>query len=249
MVLGGRRRRNGCAISSASSFSETLAARRPAAIAVKGLPPVSQRRHQRIHHHVARPGIERDHVVQLCPRRQKRQVADAADVLHDARPPVVGEQRPIRIRHQRRALPSRRHVAHAEIRHGRDARPLRDDRRLADLQGRRRPRIRQMMDRLPVRADGRNVLRLAFGPADRRQGRAGKVLAQSEIQLANLGHRPVQAHMQDALPHHRRERLMHVRQDTGAQSASAPRNLRHHRINAVRRSPGHQPDDELGGVF
>jgi hypothetical protein len=40
-----------------------------------------------------------------------------------------------------------------------------------------------------------------------------------------------------------------VCQHARAQEASAPRDSRHHCINAVRRSPGHQPNDELGGMF
>ena len=55
--------------------------------------------------------------------------------------------------------------------------------------------------------------------------------------------------MQDALPHGRRKRLVYVCQHPRAQLAPVPPNLRHHRINAVRRGPGHQANDELGGVF
>src|SRR6266850_1813085 len=50
-----------------------------------------------------------------------------AEVLEDARLFVVCEQRPIHIRHERRALPARRHVAHTKIRDSLDARALRDD--------------------------------------------------------------------------------------------------------------------------
>jgi hypothetical protein len=38
-------------------------------------------------------------------------------------------------------------------------------------------------------------------------------------------------------------------QHARAQEASAPRDFRHHRINAVRRSSGHQPNNELRGMF
>src|ERR1035441_10188172 len=69
-----------------------------------------------------------------------------------------------------------------------------------------------MMDGMSVRADGRDVSRLALRPADDCQRRAGKVLAQHKVEFADLGHRPVQAQMQDALTHGRREGTMHVRQ-------------------------------------
>ena len=55
--------------------------------------------------------------------------------------------------------------------------------------------------------------------------------------------------MQDAPPHNRREGMMHVCQHARAQLPSAPRNFCHHRINPIRRGPGHQADDELRCVF
>ena len=171
---------------------------------------MSQRGHQRIYHHVSRPGIERDHVVQLCAERQKRQVPNAADVLNDARPRIIGKQHPICVRHQWGPLPSGCHVTHAEIGHRCDTGPLRDNRRLADLQGRGRPRIRQMVNGLPVRADGRNIPRLEFRPADDRQGRASKLLAESKVQLADFRNRTVETQIQDVLPQHRRERVVGV---------------------------------------
>jgi hypothetical protein len=55
--------------------------------------------------------------------------------------------------------------------------------------------------------------------------------------------------MQNSLPHDRREGLMHMCQHARAQEASAPSDFRHHCINAVRRGPGHQTDNELVVVF
>jgi hypothetical protein len=106
-----------------------------------------------------------------------------------------------------------------------------------------------MVNGLPVRADGRNISRLEFRAADDRQGRARKLLAESEIQLADFRHHTVETQMHDALPQHRRERMLGVCQDACAQLGSAPRDLSDDCINAVRRSSRHQADDEMGGVF
>jgi hypothetical protein len=57
---------------------------------------------------------------QFGARGQKGEIPNAANVLDDARADRVGEQNPIRKRHERRPLPSRRHVAHAKIRDGGD---------------------------------------------------------------------------------------------------------------------------------
>src|ERR1035441_9611156 len=106
-----------------------------------------------------------------------------------------------------------------------------------------------MMDCLPMGADGGNVLRLALRLAYDLRAELRKVLAQCEVQLANLGYRPVKAQMQNASPHGRREGLMRMCQHACAQLAPAPRDFRHHRINTVRRGAGHQADNELRGVF
>ena len=55
--------------------------------------------------------------------------------------------------------------------------------------------------------------------------------------------------MEDALPHGRREGPVHMCQHARPQLAPGSRKFRHHRVNAVCRGPGHQPDDELGGMF
>jgi len=97
-----------------------------------------------------------------------------------------------------------------------------------------------------VRADGRNVRRLEPGPANRPERRARKMLAQQEIQFTHFSHRPMQARLQDAPPQDWWEALVRVRQHPRPQPASRPRDPRHHRVNAIRRRPGHQPDQEPG---
>jgi hypothetical protein len=119
VVLGGRRLRNGCARQWASNFSEVFLA-----------PPSDHpgrrsfcrrsTRHGRINNHVARTSVEGDHVPSLARGGRKGEIPDAADVLDDARADRVGEQHPIRKRHERRPLPACRHVAHAKVRDGRD---------------------------------------------------------------------------------------------------------------------------------
>jgi len=90
-----------------------------------------------------------------------------------------------------------------------------------------------MVDRLPVRADGRDISGSQPGFEDACKRRAGKVFPQLEVQLANLRDGPVQAEIQDPAPHGRGKRPMRVRHDARPQFAPAARNRRHHRINAI----------------
>ena len=47
--------------------------------------PAGQLRHQRVHHHIPRPGIERHHLIRACARRDIREIRNAADVQHGTR--------------------------------------------------------------------------------------------------------------------------------------------------------------------
>ena len=67
----------------------------------------------------------------VAARRNDRDVADAADVLERA-PLVAGEEQRVGDRHERRALPARGDVAHAEVAHDVDAGPLGDHRGFAE---------------------------------------------------------------------------------------------------------------------
>ena len=84
-----------------------------------------------VDHRDAGPGVERADALDLAARRNDGDVADAADVLERA--PVRRRRKQHRVgdRHERRALPSRRDVAHAKVAHDVDARALGDDRRFA----------------------------------------------------------------------------------------------------------------------
>ena len=85
-----------------------------------------------------------------------------------------------------------------------------------------------------------------FRPADGCEGGAGEVLAQDEVQLADLGHGAVQTDLQDVPPQRRREGLVGVRQHARAQAAAAAGDLRDDGVNAVGGRAGHQADEELG---
>ena len=62
----------------------------------------------------------------------------------------MAEQHHVGERHERRPLPSRGHIARAEVAHHAHTDPLRQHRRVAELEG-RAPRL--MPDRLAVRRD------------------------------------------------------------------------------------------------
>ena len=92
-----------------------------------------ERRRHGIHHHVARSGVEGDHVFRRCIGRNHRDVRDAADVERDARMLGMPEKLIVEERHQRRAFAAGRHVAGTKIGDGLDAGALGNHRRLADL--------------------------------------------------------------------------------------------------------------------
>ena len=131
----------------------------------------------------------------------------------------MGEQNPIRKRHERRALPASGHVAHAKVRHSRDACPFRDHARLTDLKCGRRLGVRQMMNCLSMRTDGGDLRRLEFRQTDCRQRRASEVFAQHEVQLTNLSHMPVQTSVQHAGSKRRRKFLVNMRKQLRPQTA------------------------------
>ena len=105
---------------------------------------------QRIDHHVAGTGIERDHLVRGRAGWNRGDVGDAADVQRHAMAPRMAEQQIIDERHERRALASGRNVGRTEIRDHRDAGALGDHAGFADLQ---RGDAAFVIDGLAVAAD------------------------------------------------------------------------------------------------
>src|SRR6267378_3120117 len=135
-------------------FSKKLfgnrSSRRPRAPTVESLLAAAQDGNYSVDDHVSWPGVKSDHLILLRGSRQKCEVSNTAYVLKDARSLIVGKEEPISKRNKRSALPSRRHITHPEIGDGGHARSFRDHGRLTDLQSGRCPRVRQVMNRLPM---------------------------------------------------------------------------------------------------
>ena len=242
--FGGRRRRKGCASSSASSARVNASApRQPAAVVVVPL-AVRYALGHAVDHHVARAGVEGEHVADLRPGRHPRHVGDAADVLDRAAPARMAEEQVVGVRDQRRALAAGGDVARAEVRHGRDAGPLGDDGRLADLERRARvpppgpSGLRKMADRLPVRADQVNrAERYPARPRERDQ-RPGEQFAEDEVQPADLI-QPSRLRLEqreNALPDLRRIRERAKRQRADAARRNLARSRRRRRRPTCRTS-------------
>jgi len=112
-----------------------------------------------IDHHVARAGIECDHLAGCCARWYRCQVCDASDVLHDAAIAPMAAEHIIQDGNQRRALASHSHIGGTEIGNDRHAGPGSDDRRLSrlprtgDPSSEIRSRRALMVERLPVAAN------------------------------------------------------------------------------------------------
>ena len=89
---------------------------------------------QPVEHHVARAGIEGEGWAWVAARGEDGHVGDTAEVEHDPCRVRVSKEQIVDVAHQRRAVPTGRHVAHAKVSHRGDARPLGNHRRLTDLQ-------------------------------------------------------------------------------------------------------------------
>ena len=90
-----------------------------------------------IDQHVSRPRVAGEDVLRPPAPGKDRHVADPTDVLHHPRLFLGTKEEPIADGHEGRALSPDCHVPHPEIARSRHTRPLRDDRDVADLQGRR----------------------------------------------------------------------------------------------------------------
>ena len=88
-----------------------------------------------IYHHVARAGVECDHLIWCGACGNGSEVADAPDILQDAPAAAVAKQSVIKERNQRRALAAGRHIGGTEIGNHRNAQSRCDDGSFASLPG------------------------------------------------------------------------------------------------------------------
>ncbi len=115
--------KNGSASTRATNSSSTRPLRRLLAVAIE---PLSRARaHEVVDQRIAGPDVAGD---RLALAVDIGDVGDAADIEHGdrMRPVEPVDQRAVKDRHERRALPARRHVGGAEIEHDRNAQPLRE---------------------------------------------------------------------------------------------------------------------------
>ena len=153
-------------------------------------------------------------------------------------------------RRKRRAFSARRHVARTEIGDCRDARALRNDGRLADLQRGADgdalfvARLRQMMNRLPVRADERDVRKrdARFGGNVERGLR--EEFAEIGVQMADAfdaaaaRRRTGQNPLARAVRIRIRRKFQHAHARGGVR-VHPVQDVNHRRVNPVNRRAGH----------
>ncbi len=132
--------------------------------------------------HVTRPGVESEERLLCSCGRQIGHVGDAADVLRGAHALGMGEQQHVDVGDQRCALSARRQIAGAEVAHHGDAGLLRDDRRLAQLQGGSVWALWLVPERLPVAADKRDLLAGQPSGIDGLECGIGEGVAQREVE-------------------------------------------------------------------
>lgn len=128
-----------------------------------------------------------------------REVGDAADVQHHTPLDGMPQQRLMKRRHQRRALPAVSHVAPAEIADGGDIGQCGDAVVVAELHGETRVAFRFVPYRLAVAADGGDMIRVDTGLLQQAEHRLAKQRAQLCVQPADRGQRGLLplAHPQD----------------------------------------------------
>src|SRR5438067_1560385 len=88
----------------------------PFAIHVIISSPVCKRPDYTVDHHIARARIKRKYIVNRARGREVSQIGNAANILDDSAFRTAREQQPVRIRNQRRTLPTRSDVRSAKVR-------------------------------------------------------------------------------------------------------------------------------------
>ena len=154
---------------------------------------------------------------------------------------------------QRRAFPAGRHVPASKVGHCGDASPLGDDGRRAQLQGgsdrsddRFAPRLRQVMERLPMCADQRHSSRRHTRRLQDLQRRPGKPFPQRSVQVTHVLHRPTGHGLQEPLAKGGRVRERAERLERDLQTVAGPADVHQRGIHAVGGGARHQAEDIHG---
>ena len=230
---------------------------RHGAVRVVSLFAVRDARDRRVDEHVARPGVERRHVRESAPRREQRDVPDAADILQRRVFGLAAVEQKLRIRHERRAEPAGGHVAHAEIAYDRAAKALGQHGLLAELERARKGArevfllFRNVPERLAVAADEINVGELRAGLCAKRLARLAEELAEQEVHPAEVRRRRCAApgKTQYLCAHRVRKRHEAKAELLCARLRAAARDAHERGVYAVRRCAGHKTDHEPRRLF
>jgi len=156
--------------------------------AIEPLPPAGNRTCEMIDDHVARSGVKRDDLPGAGARGQVGNICYPADVLDGAREAAVGEHKPIRIWHERRAESSGGDVSRAEVCDCGYARTFGDHSRLSDLHRHAYLPVAvfcgigKMADGLPVRTYEINAAERDAGIAGEGDYRIREYLTEQEVQ-------------------------------------------------------------------
>ena len=246
-VFGGFCRKNGLPQQLPQHALDGLAAGGQPSIAIEGL--VEQMLGDGVDHHVAGPGVEGDDLLGQRARRNRREIADAAEVLHDAPVTAMAVEHVIEEGNQRRAFAAGSHVGGTKIGDHRHADLRRDHRRLAGLPGagdaapeKRRWRS-LVIERLAVAAD-----QFALQPRASLRGanRVGIEFAQQELQPRKIGDagRPRVHRREHSATHLGRIGKLVMRQQFEARAEAAALDAHQRDVDAVRRGAAHHAGDD-----
>ena len=194
-----------------------------------------------------RAGVAGDRIVRAI---DEGDVGDAAEIEHrDRARPMTAGKRPVIDRHQRRALPARRHVRGAEVINHRNVDLARQRRAVADLDG--QPLPRSVQDGLAVKAD--DVDGAAVDPVGVEERVDGGRVQRGDHGSASSDHgRPLPARAQRRRLHGAPQHATSASDRNAARSArtAAPLavGLDQGDIDAVHRGAAHQPDRRIPAV-
>ena len=204
--------------------------------------------HQRINHHVSRPGIEREYIFKRRARGNHGDVRNPADIQRGATDPRVPIKQEIDKRYERRALSSRGHIRRTKISDRRNSGAPGDHRRIANLQRRgdapprkcSRPSL--MKNGLPVGTDHGDLRRSHSKFSACGERRLREYFAEQKIKLADFSRRDRTpfGELQDRFL---RRRLEGKRRKV-FQSRAPPFESDERHVNSVRRRSGHDAESQ-----
>jgi len=109
------------------------AATSPLTVSIEGFPLASQAPDHGVNRHVAWTGVEGHHVGKRASGRKDCHIADATDIVDDARLLGIAEQEIMDVRGERPPLPPNGHIAWSKVRDCHHPGALRDDRWISKL--------------------------------------------------------------------------------------------------------------------